>query len=169
MSRDATVRGKKPRPNLAYRALYASVATDEACWEWAGPRQPAGYGVVVVNGVHLAAHRWTYSLFSGQDIPSGMVACHRCDNPPCVNPAHIFVGTSRDNTHDMIRKGRGRNPLFEQMRAKTHCAQGHEFTPENTRIKRKRRGTGTQSYRACRICMTRGEIRRRKQREAESN
>ena len=56
------------------------------------------------------AHRVAWEMANGGPIPDGMVVCHRCDNPPCVNPAHLFVGTRLDNVRDMVMKGRGRYP-----------------------------------------------------------
>lgn len=76
----------------------------------------------------------------GEPFPEGMDGCHSCDNPPCVNPAHIFPGTARDNARDMTAKGRGRN----QMDTKTHCVHGHPLSGDNLRIFR-----GTRRCVAC--------------------
>jgi hypothetical protein len=141
------------RANLPYRLLYAAMTGDAtACWNWPGATNPQGYGCLRIEGRPTSAHRWAYTLLTGETIPSHLVACHRCDNPGCVNPAHIFVGTKRDNTQDMLVKGRGRNPLFAAMRAKTHCPKGHEYTPENTTLKRRARSKGARVYRQCREC-----------------
>lgn len=64
------------------------------------------YGVFLVNGRSINAHRFAYQIAHGP-VPDDMFVCHRCDNPPCVNPAHLFLGTHVDNMQDMISKGRG--------------------------------------------------------------
>lgn len=81
--------------------------TDD-CMEWMGQRLPKGYGTLAINSVRTYAHRVAYSLAFGP-IPDGFQVCHRCDNPPCCNPTHLFLGTALDNARDRVAKGRSRN------------------------------------------------------------
>lgn len=78
------------------------------CWEWTGCRDGDGYGSFKgdVRGIpYQRAHRFSYALHKG-DVPKGMHVCHTCDNPSCVNPDHLWIGTNRENMHDKIAKNR---------------------------------------------------------------
>lgn len=75
------------------------------CWVWIGPRHPTGYGEFYLSGVFWKTHRFAWAEENGP-IPAGMFICHRCDNPPCVRPDHLFLGTPGDNARDRARKGR---------------------------------------------------------------
>ena len=79
------------------------------CWEWPGAVCYKGYGVIGEYGKLHRTHRLSYEHFKGS-IPDGMLVCHTCDNPPCCNPSHLFLGTNLDNMADMRRKGRGYVP-----------------------------------------------------------
>jgi hypothetical protein len=78
---------------------------EDDCWEWKGSINHSGYGQLTFDKKHIFAHRLSY-IFENGDIPEGMCICHHCDNPGCVNPKHLFIGTVRDNVLDMISKNR---------------------------------------------------------------
>lgn len=112
----------------------------DECWEWCGSRSDKGYGVFCTKGEHYIASRVSLQLSLGTPLPLNMQACHKCDNPPCVNPAHLFLGTNDDNIADMVAKGRHARQL------RTHCTKGHPFDSSNTGI---RKTDGTRYCIAC--------------------
>lgn len=77
----------------------------DSCWPWQAGKNERGYGLFWLRDRNVMAHRYAYELTYGP-LPEGMLACHRCDNPPCCNPAHLFAGTYADNAHDRDQKGR---------------------------------------------------------------
>lgn len=93
--------------------FWSHVAKSGDCWEWVGTRRRDGYGVFWSGERQVRAHRFAWELQNGP-VPFGLSLCHSCDNPPCVRPDHLFVGTQRENLADMTRKGRRRTRGKEQ-------------------------------------------------------
>lgn len=90
--------------------FWARILKKDGCWEWSGHKCPRGYGRLTQGGGSkkiVLAHRLSYEIHSGQ-IPKGLFVCHRCDNPQCCNPSHLFLGTASDNNKDAKSKGRSR-------------------------------------------------------------
>jgi len=79
--------------------------TSGGCHEWAGFREKNGYGRTRYQGQNMLAHRFAWTVHHGP-IPAGKLVCHKCDNPPCCNPDHLFLGSHKANTRDAMAKGR---------------------------------------------------------------
>lgn len=106
-------------PNTVEQAYWAKVVqSPDGCWGWAGCLNGGGYGTVSYAGRTTGAHRFSYELHHGP-IPDGMFVLHRCDNPPCTRPEHLFLGTAADNARDCAAKGR------QNGAAKAHHGEDH--------------------------------------------
>lgn len=138
--------------------FWQKVTKTNSCWLWTGAKSHNGYGRFSHKGKVKQAHRVAWEIQNGREFPAGKLACHVCDNPPCVNPAHLFVGTTKDNMRDASLKGRlkGFKPNHKS-RAKKFCPAGHEYTSENT----KRRIQKGIERRICRTCYN-AQIRARR-------
>jgi HNH endonuclease len=121
------------------------------CWEWNGPRDEHNYGRISVGYFQHGAHRFVYQALVGP-IPDGLQLDHLCRNPPCVNPAHLEPVTPREN----LLRG---DTIAAANAAKTHCPQGHPYSPENTRL--------ASGKRRCRRCESAAGARRYQRRKAE--
>jgi hypothetical protein len=132
-----------------YDRLMARTLKDESgCWLWTGPVRTSkwaanryGHFAVYRDGkrVEQYTHRGMWFALHGEP-PAGMCVCHKCDNPKCVNPEHLWLGTNRENTMDMVRKKR------HHLNRKTHCKRGHLLSGANLYIQPK------DGYRACKAC-----------------
>lgn len=104
-------------------------ASPDACWNWRGKTDKAGYGRFYFRGrSSFPAHRISWAVANGRMPLPGAYVCHRCDNPSCVNPTHLFEGSPKDNHVDMVRKGRA---SFEE----DHCRNGHALTDGNVTVR----------------------------------
>lgn len=127
--------------------FWEKVRKTDDCWEWTGARTQ-GYGAFMVNRevgakrAHILSYEWNVGPTEGRWV------LHRCDNPPCVRPDHLFLGTNADNMRDMSAKGRSGN------QKKTACPAGHPYNDENTYL-------DSSGRRRCKPCR---RVRRRVQR-----
>ena len=146
----------KPTDDEIIAFLWANVNIrgDDAYWPWLRTANVKGRGVLSYRGFRALAPRVAWRAKSGSWPSKDLFVCHSCDNPSCCNPAHLWLGTNRDNVRDMVAKGRA----HQQNLALAHCKNGHDYTPENTYIdNRGRRGCKT-----CRLAATRRWNERRR-------
>ena len=151
----------------------------DECWPWLGSHWNNGYAQFHINQRPTKASRFAVQL-DGREIGPGQVVMHSCDNPRCVNPGHLIVGTQSDNMLDMHRKGRGGYGRTPEIRAKmsvaikaafvahpeavwarriTHCKHGHPFAGDNLII-------ASDGHRRCRICVRHSSQRLEERRRA---
>lgn len=115
----------------------------DACWPWMAARSKSGYGTQKVFPYKVLAHRLALAL-SVLPASEDLLACHRCDNPPCVNPAHLYWGTDADNLRDRLLRGTATQP---PRTSTDQCVHGHMLTPESTYY-----APSAPNKRRCRAC-----------------
>lgn len=152
-----------PAPVAPASRFMLHVEKTHTCWIWIGA-QSHGYGVFYITPRrHVRAHRFSFELHSGAEIPVGLMVCHRCDNPLCVNPDHLFLGTARDNFADAVSKGRidpkavpeGRRfkaGVPQPRQAAPRCRRGHLLTPDNVVKNGRARPESRFPKRVCKRC-----------------
>lgn len=146
--------------------FWSKVDRSGDCWMWTASRNASGYGRFggSNSGGSYLAHRMCWELHNGP-IPDGLCVLHRCDNPACVNPAHLWLGTRDDNNKDKTAKGRNVSPLGTLYAGRTHCSAGHEYTAENTRVTAR----GRRQCRECFRAYDRGRWRRDREKRLAAN
>lgn len=170
MSRSGKAWARTSFAEAVPRAIAKTDKDESGCWNLIRGRKRMAdrYPAISFEGRSERANRAVWRFYNGP-IPKGMLVCHRCDNVDCINPGHLFLGTTRDNARDMAAKGRARGGslpeclkheyteqnIFRDRRGRrvSHCRHGHEFTPENTDLNRA-------GNRVCRTC--RDEMRARR-------
>lgn len=131
------------------------VGHKDECWEWQAAQFTSGYGMFAIDSHPHRAHRVAYELTHGK-IPEGLCVCHVCDNPACVNPAHLWLGTHQKNMQDAARKGRTRGGVLRGERS-----QHARLTEAQVLVIRQMSedGLGSQRQLAAMFGVSRGTIR----------
>lgn len=96
----------------------STTPTENGCLEWLAGKFKDGYGIFHIGAKTFISHRIAYFLYTGND-PTGLQACHRCDNPSCCNPVHLFLGSHKENMQDKTKKGRGNPPTGDRNGSRT--------------------------------------------------
>lgn len=150
---DRTPPAQRPPAPRFTRSFWDFVDKSGDCWLWTGPVDKKGYGRWAANRKKGLAHR--YSLDLAITCPDEqLMACHHCDNPPCVNPAHLYWGTAADNARDAVERGQHYVPP-----PKERCINGHDLDGNNVAVYSGRRN--------CRTCMNeRAEVKATRNRAA---
>lgn len=143
--------------------MFSIPEPNSGCVLWFGSIDRFGYGQTSINGKVRRATHLALEL-DGRPVPAGMCACHRCDNPGCINADHLFIGSQSDNLADMraknrhnfsgLRTNQGSPPILSGSQhhygKRSHCHRGHPFSAENTIVRKSTKSGG--SFRECKIC-----------------
>lgn len=141
--RSAIAASNRRRTRPANERFWIKVDQPNAngCREWLASRDRNGYGRFRAEGCMISAHVWAWEDANGP-VPDGLYVCHHCDNPPCTEVNHLFLGTAKDNQRDAAAKGRMRNGNEQ----KTQCPQKHPYSGDNLY-------TAPNGDRICRSCV----------------
>lgn len=122
------------------RLFWDRVLIGDGCWEWQGGCFNTGYGSARYRKRSVPAHRVAWALWHGELPGPGVFVCHRCDNPPCVRPDHLFLGSNQDNQNDKVKK----TGPWQWNVGWTHCQKGHSYETDGVYTWKGRR--------YCRLC-----------------
>ena len=130
------------KERILKRMMSKIKVVDNGCWEWTGNKNQNNYGVMGVSSIdglkQYKAHRLMYKIKNG-DISNNFLVCHKCDNPSCCNPDHLFLGTYLDNINDRILKGRtvkGENQGSSKLRSEQINEIRNKYIPKKYTLKR---------------------------------
>lgn len=120
--------------NLPKRLKENVVINNKGCWEWQKGLDVCGYGVIKINKKSFPTHRKSYETFVGE-IPKGLWVLHKCDNPKCINPDHLFLGNQAENSKDMWNKGRGKGVGWKNILTKEQVLEIRNLYPKFSILK----------------------------------